>query len=68
MSKLTAAERKKIPSSKFGEPETRKYPIQDKNHAGNAKARAKQQFDSGMLSSSELHKIQAKANKVLEKK
>lgn len=68
MAKLTAAKRKKIPKSEFGMPGERKYPMPDKSHAANAKARAQQQYDKGNISKSTLNKIDAKANKVLGKK
>ena len=68
MAKLTAAKRKKIPKSEFGLPGERKYPMPDKSHAANAKARAQQQYDKGNISKSTLSKIDAKANKVLGKK
>ncbi len=68
MAKLRAAARKKIPASKFGEPGSRKYPMPDKSHAANAKARATQQVKKGNLSLSAKAKIVAKANKVLGKK
>lgn len=68
MAKLTAAKRKKIPKSEFGMPGERKYPMPDKSHAANAKARAQQQYDKGNISKSTLSKIDAKANKVLGKK
>lgn len=68
MTKLTVSARKKIPKSEFGEPGKKKYPIPDKIHAGNAKARAAQQVKKGNLSVSEKRKIDAKANKVLDKK
>jgi len=32
MARLTAASRKKIPTSKFADPAHRKFPIQDKAH------------------------------------
>ncbi len=67
MSKLTAAKRKKIPSSKFGEPKQRKYPMPDKSHAANAKARATQMVKKGKLSPSEASKIKKKANRKLGK-
>lgn len=67
MAKLTAKTRKKIPSKKFALPKKRKYPVQDKSHAANAKARAQQQYDKGDMSKSTLKKIDAKANKVLGK-
>lgn len=47
-------------------PKERKYPINDKSHAANAKARAQQQFDKGNISKSQLSKIDAKANKKLK--
>jgi len=43
------------------------YPMPDKSHAANAKARASQQFNKGNLSASEKAQIDAKANKVLKK-
>ncbi len=68
MAKLTAAVRKKIPKAKFAEPSKRKYPIEDKAHAANAKARATQMVNKGKLSEAEAEKIKAKANKVLKTK
>ncbi len=65
MPKLTVANRKKIPKSEFGLPGERKYPMPDKAHAKNAKARASQQVNKGNLSKSSEAKIDAKANKVL---
>jgi hypothetical protein len=67
MAKLTTKSRKKIPKSKFGLPGERKYPMEDKAHARNAKARASQMVKRGKLSKSSEHKIYAKANKVLGK-
>lgn len=67
MAKLTTASRKKIRSSKFGLPEEKKYPMPDKSHAANAKARATQMVAKGKLSPSSAAKIKAKANKVLGK-
>jgi hypothetical protein len=66
MAKLTAKSRAKLPKSDFGMPLERKYPMPDRSHAANAKARAQQQFDKGNLSKSELSKIDAKANKKLK--
>ena len=62
---LTAAKRKKIPKSQFGLPGSKKYPMPDKAHAGNAKARAQQQYKAGRMSKSTRDKIFAKANRVL---
>lgn len=67
MSKLTAKKRNKIPKSEFGMPGARKYPMPDKSHAANAKARASQMVKKGKLSKSSEAKIDAKANKVLGK-
>ena len=68
MAVLTAKARKKIASKKFGLSIERKYPIQDKAHAVNAKARAKQQLNSGNLSRSEYSRIVAKANIIIKSK
>lgn len=65
MAKLRAAQRNKIPSSKFGLPGSRKYPINDRSHAANAKARATQQVKAGHLSPASAAKIRAKANRML---
>lgn len=65
MAKLTASRRNAIPSSKFGEPGKRKYPMPDRSHAANAKARATQQVRAGRLSSGSAAKIRAKANRIL---
>ena len=67
MTKLKAAKRNKLPSSEFGEPKQRKYPMPDKAHAANAKARATQMVKKGKLSASEASKIKAKANRKLGK-
>lgn len=67
MTKLTAAKRKKIPKKEFGLPGSKKYPMPDKAHAANAKARATQMVNKGKLSSASKAKIDAKANKVLGK-
>lgn len=64
--KLTAAQRKKIPVSKFAGPD-RSYPVNDRSHAANAKARATQMENAGKLSPASAAKIRAKANKVLTK-
>ena len=68
MAKLDAAKRKKIPKGEFGLPGERKYPMEDKAHAKNAKARASQMEKKGKLSVDSKMKIDAKADKVLGKK
>lgn len=65
MSKLTAKARKLLPSSDFGEPGARKYPMPDKAHAANAKARATQAVKAGRMSQGAANKIRAKANRKL---
>ncbi len=65
MAKLTTKARKKIPAKEFGEPANRAYPVPDKAHAANAKARATQMVKKGKLSEAEKKKIDAKANKLL---
>ena len=65
MAKLTTAKRKKIPKSEFGLPGKKKYPMPDKSHAVNAKARATQMVKKGKLSKSSEEEIDVKANKVL---
>lgn len=67
MAKLTAAKRKKLPKKEFGLPGSKKYPMPDKSHAANAKARATQMVSKGKLSPASKAKIDAKANKVLGK-
>ena len=67
MAKLTTRDREKIPAKKFAEPEKRAYPIEDKAHARNAKARASQAVKAGRMSKSEAGKIGKKADAVLKK-
>lgn len=64
---MKAATRKKIPAKQFGLPAERKYPMPDKKHAANAKARATQMKNKGVISSGQKKKIDAKANKILKK-
>lgn len=65
MAKLSSTTRNKLPSSDFGMPGSRKYPMPDASHAANAKARAAQQQKRGAISESTKEKIDAKANKIL---
>lgn len=67
MSKLSTKSRNALPKKEFALPKERKYPIEDKAHAKNAKARATQMLNKGKLSESAKSKIDAKANKVLNK-
>lgn len=68
MAKLTAAKRHHMPKSDFGLPGRKAYPMPDKSHARNAKARASQMYHAGKLSASSKAKIDAKANRKLGKK
>ncbi len=67
MSKLDAADRKKIPAKGFAEPEKRAYHIENKAHARNAKSRASQAVKAGRMSKAEKGKIDEKADAVLKK-
>lgn len=64
MGLLTAKMRKKLPASEFGIPGTHSYPMPDRAHAANAKARAAQQVGK-TLTTAEKHHIDAKANRIL---
>lgn len=66
--KLSTTARKALPKSSFGLPGKKAYPMPDRSHAANAKARASQQVNAGRMSASTEAKIDAKANKVLGKK
>lgn len=67
MSELSTKRRNSLPDSEFGMPDERKYPMPDRSHAANAKARAQQQYNKGHISLEMLHHIDAKANKILKK-
>jgi hypothetical protein len=67
MAELTTTARKKLPAKDFAEPDKRAYPIEDKPHARNAKARASQQVKAGKMSKAEAAKIRKKADAVLKK-
>jgi hypothetical protein len=66
MGTLSEKQRDRMPDSKFGLPEEHKYPMPDKSHARNAKARASQQEEKGNLTSSEKAKIDRKADRILD--
>jgi hypothetical protein len=65
MAKLTAGERKKLASSKFGLPGERKYPMPDKAHARLAKSDAAKEEHAGKLSEAVEEKIDRKADRML---
>ncbi len=62
---MTPERRERLPDSKFGLPEESKYPMPDKAHARNAKARASQQEKKGNLSEAKKEKIDRKADRML---
>lgn len=64
MAKLTSKARNALPTSAFAGPD-RSYPIPDRSHAANAKARASQAVKSGRMGKAQAQRIDAKANKVL---
>jgi hypothetical protein len=66
MAELNAGKRNKLAKSKFAEPDKRAYPIEDKAHARNAKARASQAQHAGRMSKAEEKKIDKKADQVLK--
>lgn len=63
---MDAKKRNALPSSKFAMPESRKYPVNDRAHAANAKSRASQQEKAGNISESTKEKIDAAADRVLK--
>lgn len=67
MAELTTKARKSLSKSSFGLPGSRKYPMPDRSHAANAKARAAQQMEAGNLSPSAKAQIDAKANAILRR-
>lgn len=67
MAALTTKARKSLPSKDFAGPD-RSYPVENKSHAANAKARATQAESIGRISKSTESRIDAKANKVLDRK
>lgn len=67
MAKLTTSRRNSLPKSDFGLPGRKAYPMPDREHAANAKGRAKQQLDKGNLSEEGYRHIVAMANARLDK-
>jgi hypothetical protein len=66
--KLTMDKRAKLSKSEFAEPKERKYPVENKAHAKNAKARASEMKNKGKISDATMRKIDRAANKELKKK
>lgn len=75
MAQLSDSKRATLPTKDFGLPEkarttkqkkeTGNYPMPDKAHARNAKARAEQQYEAGNLTKDELERIDRKADRKL---
>lgn len=65
MAILTSKARNTLPPKEFGLPGKKAYPMPDKAHAANAKARATQMENAGKLSSASKAKIDTKADKIL---
>ena len=76
MAELNASKRAQLPSKDFGLPEkahttdqkkeSGNYPMPDKKHARNAKARAAQQREAGKLTKQEEERIDRKADRILD--
>lgn len=67
MGKLTTKDRKALPKGDFAGSD-RSYPVPDRAHAANAKARASQAENSGRISKAVEQRIDAKADRVLGKR
>ena len=71
--KISTKRRKALPKSEFGLPKEKgtagrgSYPMPDKAHARNAKARASQQYNKGNLTKAEKDQIDRRADRVLGK-
>ena len=65
MAKLTSNSRNALADSVFALP-GRRFPIPDKSHAANAKARATQGVKAGTLSPAQAATVRAKANRKLK--
>lgn len=66
MAELTTRKRRSLPKSDYGLPEQRKYPMPDKSHARNAKARASQQEEKGTITERQKEQIDRKADRILD--
>lgn len=66
MAKLTTKARNALPAKDFAGP-GRTYPVEDRSHAANAKARATQAVKAGRMSSGTKAKIDSKADTLLHK-
>lgn len=67
MAELTTKQRNALPASQFAGPND-SYPIPDKAHAINAKARAQEMYNEHKITLNQRNEIDAKANKVINGK
>ena len=67
MAKLSTKSRNALSTKSFAGPD-RSYPVPDKSHAANAKARASEMANKGRISSAEKSQIDRKADRVLKRK
>jgi hypothetical protein len=65
MARLSTKDRNDLPDSAFGLPDKRAYPMPDKNHARDAKARASEEYHRGNLSADEKAQIDRTADAIL---
>lgn len=65
---IKAARRRRLKKRQFGLPGQRKYPLDTKGRARNAKGRATQQYKRGRISKSTRDRIHARANRALRRK
>nr|WP_249206513.1 hypothetical protein [Gluconobacter cerinus] len=63
---MTKEERDSIPDDEFGLPEKRAYPVDTKARARNAKARATQELERGLLTQEERNEIDQAADRKLQ--
>nr|WP_252348538.1 hypothetical protein [Gluconobacter sp. P5B12] len=59
---MTKEERDSLPDDEFGLPEKRAYPVDTKARARNAKARATQELERGLLTPEERNEIDQAAD------
>lgn len=65
--KLTTPKRNELGDAMFGLPGQRKYPVFDRAHAANAKARVTQQLGMGNISPAQAAQVTEKADGVLKR-
>lgn len=65
MAVLTTNARKHMKPSTFGLPGQKKYPMPDKPHAGNAKARVSAALAEGKVTPAQAAEVRHKANQIL---